>query len=78
MVLYCRPCFLGPYYCAQGNAGIALSSCMTFPYLINVPWLVGITRTTELSGTIDPLDGMRGDKILLVSGKLDTVVKQGR
>jgi poly(3-hydroxybutyrate) depolymerase len=67
----------GPYYCARDNAWIGSTACSIYPFLIRVPRLVAITRTASLRGYIDPLDGMRGDKILLVSGKLDTVVRQG-
>lgn len=67
----------GPFWCAQSDVAIAVSSCMKEPEGILVPYLVGITRTTALSGTIDLPDHMRHSRVFLFSGKLDTVVVQG-
>ena len=68
---------IGPYYCAEDNVLRALTVCEQDPALINVPELVSITHATEQTGTIDPVKEMWGDKVLLVSGTLDTVVRQG-
>jgi hypothetical protein len=56
---------------------IALSACTTQPELINVSELVDITRSTELTGTIDLVSNLKGDRVYLFSGTVDTVVKQG-
>ena len=68
---------LGPYYCAQDSETVALGPCMVSPYLINIPYLVSITHATQLTGTIDSVTGMRGDKVMLISGTKDTIIYQG-
>ncbi|XP_062507721.1 uncharacterized protein LOC134184120 [Corticium candelabrum] len=67
----------GPYYCAQDSETVALGPCMVSPYLINIPYLVSITHATQLTGTIDSVTGMRGDKVMLISGTKDTIIYQG-
>ena len=56
---------------------IALSACKNKPDEISVTELVAITYSTALTGTIDPPDHMKGDKVFLLSGTKDTVVAQG-
>lgn len=36
----------GPYYCAEDNLGIAMSSCMKNPFMISLPILEAFTKTT--------------------------------
>jgi hypothetical protein len=67
----------GPYFCAKGNVTRAITVCMKYPLFINVTELVSITHAMEQNKTIDPVQEMQGDKVLLVSGLLDTVVRQG-
>jgi hypothetical protein len=75
----CTTCFIsiGPYFCAKGNVTRAITVCMKYPLFINVTELVSITHAMEQNKTIDPVQEMQGDKVLLVSGLLDTVVRQG-
>jgi hypothetical protein len=44
---------------------------------MDLPKLIDFTRTTALSGSIDPLEGMQEDKVLIVRGKDDAFVQQG-
>jgi poly(3-hydroxybutyrate) depolymerase len=67
----------GPYYCAQDNLAIALSTCMKDPELIEVTELEGITRATALSGFIDGVDHMKTSRVFILHGSQDIVVKQG-
>jgi len=65
----------GPYWCAEGNVGLALTRCMAGtaggpP----VDTLVGVTRVVAQSGDIDPVDGMRDDRVYLFSGTVDQTV----
>ena len=39
---------------AEAKLPIAITSCMTTPSLISIPELVTITKTTALTGFIDP------------------------
>jgi hypothetical protein len=67
----------GPFWCAQDDLEIALSSCMKDPSLISVDELVKITHNTALTDTIDPLTNLVDDKVYLFSGSKDTVIKPG-
>lgn len=67
----------GPFWCANANLEIALHNCMTDPVLISVTELETITYTTHASGFIDNPKHMANDRVYLVSGEKDSVVKQG-
>lgn len=67
----------GPFWCAQDDIEIALSSCMVKPELISVAELVAITYTTALSKSIDYPSHLSSDRVFLFSGTLDTVVDPG-
>ena len=67
----------GPFWCAEDNVEIALHACMTNPEYIDVNYLVGITKTTALTGTIDAPSHMRSSRVWLFSGTQDTVVVPG-
>lgn len=71
------PRFIGPFWCAQDDALIALGACMKKPDEIDVPELVTITHTTALTGTIDLPANLDGDRVYLFSGTKDSVVVQG-
>lgn len=66
----------GPYGCAQGNLETALSRCLN-PAADNLPdvdALVGNARSRAGTGAIAPLEGMAGDKVLVMHGTLDATV----
>ena len=67
----------GPYWCANDNLEIALSSCMLYPENISVQELINITYATALSLTIDKPSNLKNDKVYLFSGTKDTVVVPG-
>ena len=66
----------GPYFCAGGNASIALTSCMSTPLTISVPLLKLAAETHSKLGYIDNLENLINSRIYLYSGISDTVVKQ--
>ena len=59
---------------AEAKLPIAITSCMTTPSLISIPELVTITKTTALTGFIDPPINLVNDAVWLFSGLKDTVV----
>ena len=68
----------GPFYCAQFDVAIALSSCMNKPKLISDTELEAITKTTYVTTkTIDNPDNLKDQKVWLFSGTKDTEVYQG-
>jgi hypothetical protein len=67
----------GPFWCANDNVEIALGPCMTDPSSIDVSELIGIASSTALTGTIDSLDSLHEARVWLLSGTVDSVVKQG-
>ena len=67
----------GPYWCANANVDIALTACMKNPALINLSELVAITHSTAATGFIDPVTALRGDRVLVYSGELDSEVHRG-
>ena len=67
----------GPFWCAQDNVEIALSSCMKKPADISVTELVSITYSTSVTGTIDLPHNLKSDRVYLFSGTKDTVVNPG-
>lgn len=69
---------LAPYYCAENAFTNVISKCSTAPGLLDIPMLVNTTRTAEQRRDIDSTDGLRGDKVMLISGKLDLHVRQGQ
>jgi hypothetical protein len=75
----------GPYYCAQGDVGIAttrcsctgifiFSSCEVGPGSTRVNQLIAITEHNAVNGGIDPTSNMAHQRIWMFSGKLDSVV----
>jgi len=65
----------GPYYCAQGQITNALTTCTTFPEVLDVSALESAAQGFASNGQIDNLSGLSGDKVFLYSGTADTVVK---
>eukprot|EP00051_Salpingoeca_urceolata_P031811 m.13054 g.13054 ORF g.13054 m.13054 type:complete len:351 (+) comp4442_c0_seq1:4190-5242(+) len=66
-----------PFYCAEGNIEVALSSCTKDPALILVDQLVAFTDNAAATLTIDPTHNLRGSRVWLFSGTKDTEVVSG-
>ena len=75
----------GPYYCAQGDVGIAtsrcsctgifiFSSCEVGPGSTRVNQLIAITDHNAANGSVDPTSNIAQQRIWMFSGKLDSVV----
>ena len=65
----------GPFYCAEDNVDIALTSCMKTPALISLMELETITESTYLTThTIDKPSNLKHQPVWLFSGKSDTEV----
>ena len=65
----------GPYFCAEGQLGIALNRCMqTIPFGPDAGALVARARAHAESGLIDPLAGLAADRVYLFSGTRDNTV----
>jgi poly(3-hydroxybutyrate) depolymerase len=70
----------GPYGCARGNLGIALSACMSQPQLLNSAVMQTLHDTAKdraSAGKIDSLDNLRTRRSYIFSGTSDTTVRQG-
>jgi len=65
-----------PYYCSQGNITISVTACMLNTAPRNVPYLNSVVRTWSRNGYIDPTSNMAASRVYLLSGTLDTIVKQ--
>ncbi|MEW5879664.1 MAG: fibronectin type III domain-containing protein [Pseudomonadota bacterium] len=66
----------GPYYCAQGNVAIALTSCTT-PTALNPPDVaqsLQATRSAEQAAQIDPTAYLGTSRVWLFSGTRDETV----
>eukprot|EP00055_Hartaetosiga_balthica_P016898 m.109653 g.109653 ORF g.109653 m.109653 type:complete len:326 (-) comp9205_c0_seq1:1296-2273(-) len=66
-----------PFYCAQGNVEVALSSCMEVPDSIIVSALVEETSYAYDFDTIDNPENMKKSNVWLYTGSLDSVVVPG-
>ncbi len=66
----------GPYGCAQGSLETALSGCLnpSADKLPDVEGLVESAKSRAGSGAIAPLEGLVGDRVFVMHGKLDTTV----
>ena len=65
----------GPFWCAEDNIAVALTSCMTQGELILVDELATIMVSTAATGFIDPLKNLERTRLWLLSASQDTVVK---
>lgn len=65
-----------PYYCSQGNVAMSVSACMLNTAPRNLPYLYSVISTWSGNGYIDPTSNMAASKVYLLSGTLDTTVKQ--
>lgn len=63
-----------PYLCAEGDIANALGRCMKDGAAIPLDRLRDLTARLAADGSIDPLDGMRGDRLWLYHGAADPAV----
>lgn len=66
----------GPYYCSQGNVTISVTACMLNTAPRNLPYLLSVINTWSGNGYIDPISNMAASRVYLLSGTLDTTVRQ--
>lgn len=66
----------GPVYCSQGNVSIATGPCMADTGSRNLPYLLSVLNTWSGNGYIDPVSNLSASKVYLISGTLDSTVKQ--
>jgi poly(3-hydroxybutyrate) depolymerase len=66
----------GPVYCSQGNAAISIGPCMLDTGSRNLPYLLSVVNTWSGNGYIDPTSNLAASKVYLLSGTLDSVVRQ--
>jgi hypothetical protein len=64
----------GPFWCAQDDLAVALTSCMVAGEMIDVPFLAGIAQAAAVDGFLDPLANLAHSRVWLFSGTNDTVV----
>lgn len=66
----------GPVYCSQGSLRIALGPCMADTGSRDLPRLIATVNTWSGNGYIDPVSNLAGSKVYLLSGTVDSTVKQ--
>ena len=71
----------GPYYCAQGSATIATTTCSCFfgcfaPGSTDVGALIAVTDRNAARGAIDATANLARQRLWLFSGTSDTIVPQ--
>lgn len=66
----------GPVYCSQGSASIATGPCMANTGSRNLPYLISVINTWSGNGYIDPTSNLAASKVYLLSGTLDSTVRQ--
>jgi len=62
----------GPYYCAENSIRTALGPCVKGE--IAVPTLLAAARTASAKGALDPIEGLRDDRVWLFHGTGDKTV----
>ena len=67
----------GPYYCAEGSMGTALTTCMSSPFLLNVNRLISTTDSWGKSNYIDPVENLSGSPVYIFHGTKDSTVVEG-
>ncbi len=65
----------GPYWCAEGNASRSRQVCMGDPSEVNPESLAQKARDLAKSGKIDPVAGIKSQKVFVFSSAEDAVVK---
>jgi poly(3-hydroxybutyrate) depolymerase len=66
----------GPYYCSQGVVAISVGPCMADTGTRDVPYLISVVNTWSGNGYIDPTSNMTASKVYLLSGTIDSTVRQ--
>ena len=66
----------GPVYCSQGNVAISVGPCMANTGSRNLPYLMSVVNTWSGNGYIDPTGNMAASKVYLLSGTIDSTVRQ--
>ncbi|MGV7208664.1 fibronectin type III domain-containing protein [Oxalobacteraceae bacterium A2-2] len=68
----------GPFYCAQGSIGNALSVCMAASAYSKPPTssLISTTDSWAAAGQIDATSNLAASRVYLYSGSIDSTVKQ--
>src|SRR5205085_5132470 len=66
----------GPMYCSEGNVFIALGSCLANTGSRNLPKLLSVIHTWSGNGYIDPTSNLTASKVYLLSGTIDSIVRQ--
>jgi len=66
----------GPVYCSQGNVAISVGPCMANTGSRNLPYLISVVNTWSGNGYIDPTANMTASKVYLLSGTIDSTVRQ--
>jgi len=67
----------GPYWCAQGDLAVALTSCTTDPEFISVDELIDATSFAYDAESIDDPSNLKNQPVYLFSGTEDRTVYQG-
>jgi poly(3-hydroxybutyrate) depolymerase len=66
----------GPVYCSEGNVFIAEGPCMADTGSRHLPFLLSVIRTWSGKGYIDPTGNLGASKVYLLSGTIDSTVRQ--
>lgn len=66
----------GPVYCSEGNVLIAEGPCMADTGPRNLPFLLSVIRTWSGNGYIDPTGNLAASRVYLLSGTIDSAVRQ--
>jgi len=66
----------GPVYCSQGSIAISVGPCMLDTGSRNLPYLISVVNTWSGNGYIDPTTNMAASRVYLLSGTIDSTVRQ--
>ncbi|WP_100641829.1 PHB depolymerase family esterase [Alteromonas facilis] len=67
----------GPYYCAKGDIGVALSQCVSkMETPINADALLNQAAQYQAQNKIPPLENLADDRVWILHGKLDKTVNR--
>jgi poly(3-hydroxybutyrate) depolymerase len=66
----------GPMYCSEGNVFIAQGPCMANTGSRNLSKLLSVIHTWSSNGYIDPTSSLSASKVYLLSGTIDSIVRQ--
>jgi poly(3-hydroxybutyrate) depolymerase len=66
----------GPVYCSQGSVVMSVGPCMANSGSRNLPYLLSVINAWSGNGYIDPTGNMAAARVYLLSGTLDSTVRQ--